>query len=116
MAAVECFTYVSTRACEDPVRTIVLCVPEANVRTAAAVEAFAQESGWIDEAEADGAVIVAPVLADGWDAATGEPARDSFFAARRSLRAPSHVSLPDRDGGLWAWEPLICMVGSLFFL
>lgn len=111
MAAVECFTYVSTRACEDPVRTIVLCVPEANVRTAAAVEAFAQESGWIDEAEADGAVIVAPVLAGGWDAAAGEPARDSFFAARRSLRAPSHVSLPSRDGGLWAWEPLICMVG-----
>lgn len=111
MSSPECYVYVSTRSCEDPVRTIVLCVPDASVRSVEDVQAFASASGWIDEAEFDGAVLLAPVVAGGWASAQGEPARDCFFAQRRMLQAPSHVSLPGRDGGLWAWEPLICLVG-----
>ena len=81
MSSSECYVYVSTRSCEDPVRTIVLCVPDASVRSVEDVQAFASASGWIDEAEFDGAVLLAPVVAGGWASAQGEPARDCFFAA-----------------------------------
>lgn len=111
MSCDEYFVYVSTRAGEDPVRSIVLCVPEDAVRTLEGVSSFAQESGWIDEAEMDGAVLLAPVMPQGWEGASDDVARDCYLAARRSLRAHSHVSLPDRDGGLWAWETLIDLVG-----
>ena len=76
MSSSECYVYVSTRSCEDPVRTIVLCVPDASVRSVEDVQAFASASGWIDEAEFDGAVLLAPVVAGGWASAQGEPARD----------------------------------------
>lgn len=111
MSSLEYWSYVSTRACEDPVRTVILCVPEDSVHTALDVERFARTSGWIDEVESDGGVIVAPVVEGGWASAPTDLARDAYLRARRELVAPARMSIPGRAGGLWAWEPLISLVG-----
>ena len=111
MSAVEYWSYVSTRACADPVRTVVLCVPERFARTAADVSSFADKSGWIDEVENDGGVIVAPIAPRGWGDAPADLAREAYLVARRELVAPARMSIPGRAGGLWAWEPLISLVG-----
>lgn len=111
MSGVDSYCYVSTRACADPVRTIVLCVPDAHAGSASDVAAFAQRSGWIDEVERDGGVLIAPVVADGWAKAPADLARTAFLQARGRLVAPARTSVPGRAGGLWAWEPLIAMVG-----
>ena len=111
MSACELWSYASTRACADPVRTVVLCVPEASVHTPQDVAAFARESGWTDEVEAEGGVIVAPVLPDGWANAPRDLARQAYRQACRQLVAPARMSIPGRAGGLWAWEPLISLVG-----
>ena len=111
MTACSYWSYVSTRACADPVRTVVLCVPEASVRTSEDVAAFARESGWMDEVESDGGVILAPVLPEGWDSAPEDLTRQVYRQACRQLVAPWRMSIPGRAGGLWAWEPLICLVG-----
>ncbi len=111
MSSLEYWSYVSTRACEDPVRTVILCVPEDSVHTALDVERFARTSGWIDEVESDGGVLVAPVVPDGWAHAPADLARDAYMVARRELAAPARMYIPGRAGGLWAWEPLISLVG-----
>lgn len=111
MSACEYWSYASTRACADPVRTVVLCVPEACVRTPQDVATFARESGWTDEVEAEGGVILAPVLPDGWAAAPQDLTRQLYRQACRQLMAPWRMSIPGRAGGLWAWEPLISLVG-----
>lgn len=111
MSDCACWSFASTRACADPVRTVILCAPDEYARTSDGVETFARESGWMDEVEADGGVILAPVVPDGWDAAPRDLARDVYLQACRSLVAPARMSIPGRAGGLWAWEPLICLVG-----
>ena len=98
MSSLRYWSYVSTRACEDPVRTIILCVPDACVRTASDVEQFARTSGWIDEVESDGGVIVAPVVEGGWANAPTDLARDAYLSARRELVAPARRSIP---GSRW---------------
>lgn len=111
MSGCEYWSYASTRACADPVRTVVLCAPDAYVRSFEGVAAFARESGWMDEVEAEGAVIVAPVVPDGWASAPSDLAREAYRTACRQLVAPARMSIPGRAGGLWAWEPLISLVG-----
>lgn len=111
MSTCKYWSYVSTRACADPVRTVVLCVPDEYVRTPEDVAAFTRESGWMDEVESDGGVILAPVVAEGWSTAPEDLTREVYRQACRQLVAPWRMSIPGRAGGLWAWEPLICLVG-----
>ncbi|MBP3893283.1 MAG: hypothetical protein J6D34_04495 [Atopobiaceae bacterium] len=111
MGSLECWSYVSTRACADPVRTVILCAPDEYAGSARGVATFARESGWMDEVEADGGVIVAPVVPQGWAHAPADLAREAYRQACRQLVAPARMSIPGRAGGLWAWEPLISLVG-----
>lgn len=92
-------------------RTVILCVPEACVHSAADVAAFAQASGWMDEVESDGGVILAPVAPEGWTSVPVDFVRQVYRQACRQLVAPARMSIPGRAGGLWAWEPLISLVG-----
>ncbi len=111
MSGIDYYCYTSTRACADPVRTVIVCAPEANARSKHDLAAFAQESGWMDEVERDGGVLLAPVVKDGWADAPADLARALYLQARRELVAPAHMSITGRAGGLWAWEPLISLVG-----
>ncbi len=107
----QLFTYVSTRAGVDPVRTIIVCVPARDARTLAGVEAFVRASGWLDEAEADGAVIMAPVAPEGWDSCPKDLPLSLYLERRGSFEAPSGQGFPGSPGRLWAWETLIDLVG-----
>ena len=111
MSTVEYWSYVSTRACADPVRTVVLCVPESSAHTPEDIASFADASGWIDEVENDGGVLLAPLAPEGWNNVPANLAREVYLKARRELVAPARMSIPGRAGGLWAWEPLIHLVG-----
>lgn len=111
MSDIEYFSYVSTRACADPVKTVFLCAPDEFATTLASVRAFAEKSGWLDEVEDDGALLVAPVAPEGWAAMGAGTLRDIYLADRNAFKAPSHVSMPGRDGMVWTWEPLIFAVG-----
>lgn len=111
MSSVEYWSYVSTRACADPVRTVILCVPDECVRSWQEAKSFACKSGWTDEVESDGGVLLVPLAPEGWEGAQPDLSREVYLQARRELVAPARMSIPGRAGGLWAWEPLICLVG-----
>lgn len=111
MLCTEYWSYVSTRAGKDPVRTVILCAPSESAGSFEAVAGFARESGWMDEVERDGGVLLVPVVADGWDSAPADLARELYLQARRDLVTPTRTSIPGRTGGLWAWETLITLVG-----
>lgn len=100
MLCTEYWSYVSTRAGKDPVRTVILCAPSESAGSLEAVASFARESGWMDEVERDGGVLLAPVVADGWDSAPADLARELYLQARRDLVTPTRTSIPGRAGGL----------------
>lgn len=104
-------TYVSSRAGMDPVKTVFVCAPEARVKTAADVRAFAEESGWIQQVEEDGAVLMAPVVPDGWGSVPPDYLRRLYLERRRSFKVLSGGGIQGRGGALWAWETLIYVAG-----
>lgn len=111
MSGIDYYCYVSTRACADPVRTVIVCAPEAYAHSKQDLAAFAQQSGWMDEVERDGGVLLAPVVDGSWADAPADLARELYLQARRELVTPTRTSIPGRAGGLWAWETLISLVG-----
>lgn len=111
MTGIEYFSYVSTRACADPVKTVFLCVPDEFGKTVDDVRSFAEKSGWLDEVEDDAALLIAPVVPKGWKAVQPDAVRDIYLHDRNAFKAPSRVSMPGRNGTVWTWEPLIFLVG-----
>ncbi len=105
------YTYISSRAGFDPVRTIYLIVPSSHAGSAGAAERFAESSGWKRLAEEDGAVLVAPLTDKGW--AEEDPAAIAALYARTrgGFPAPDGRGLFGRDGMLWCWETLVDIVG-----
>ena len=105
------YSYVSTRAGADPVKTVFLFVPNDQAGTLASVEAFARESGWLDQVERDADVLVAPLAPRGWEAERSDLPLALYRACRNDFKAPSGVSIPGRDGVVWTWEVMIQLVG-----
>ncbi len=61
------FYYVSSLAnVYTPAKTIFLCAPDLEARSREGLERFAKESGWLELAEEDGAVLVMPLAEEGW--------------------------------------------------
>lgn len=107
----DCFVYVASGADIDPVKTLLLFAPERDAKHVEDVEAFARRSGWVEQAERDGAVLVAPIAPGGWDACPGDLARRVYEERRRTFRSVAGKGLPGRSGSLWAWETLIYLIG-----
>lgn len=107
---VEYWSYVSSKAGVDPVRSVIVLAPGKAARTAEDIESFCRERGWIEEVERSGDVLVAPMAADGWDVCDAGLPKRLYQQVRRSFRTPG-ASLVGRDGLLWAWECLIYVVG-----
>lgn len=105
------YTYVSTRADYDPVKTIFVCAPSGEANTWEAAERFAEASGWKDVAEYDGAVLILPVVPLGWDAAEYSLPGAVFDALRNTFSSRNGRSLFGRDGKLWCWETMVYLVG-----
>jgi poly(3-hydroxybutyrate) depolymerase len=105
------YHFISSTAALDPVKTVFLCVPDSEAATVADVAAFATISGWIDQVERDGSLLIAPLAADGWAAEPIDLLKQLYLEHRNAFSAPSGRAIPGRPGGVWAWEPLIHVVG-----
>ena len=105
------YHYISTKAGCDPVKTIYLCAPEPAVRTAAGVAEFARQSGWEQQAEDAGAVLVAPVAPLGWAAEPDDLLQTLYNETRNSFATCSGISIWGRSGSLWCWETMLYLVG-----
>ncbi len=103
--------YVSTRAAYDPVKTIFVCAPGPDAASVEAAERFARVSGWREAAEADGAVLILPVVPEGWRAAPVSLLSSLYEELRGSIASRNGRSLLGRNGKLWLWETMLYAVG-----
>lgn len=110
MVNVRFYSRVSTKACCDPVKTVFICAPQADAVDEAHLEQFAQRSGWKDALEEDGALLIMPVCED-WTKASDDLLMEIYQNDRNSFRAPGGKAIPGRNGIVWTWETLICLVG-----
>lgn len=106
-----CYSYVSTRACYDPVRTILVFAPEADAKDLESVQRFAERSGWIELAESDGAVLLLPVAENGWQKEPDTLPGTIFDRLHNRFASRCGKSLTGRNGMLWCWETMVYWVG-----
>jgi poly(3-hydroxybutyrate) depolymerase len=108
----EIFSYVSTKANSyTPAKTIYVLAPDKEARSYESAERFAQDSGWFDIAEEDGAVLVMPIAKSGWQAQDPSLIAELYDETNHSFKSKNGDSIPGRDGFVWCWEPLIYLVG-----
>lgn len=107
----EYYLYVSSKATCDPCRTIFLCAPGHAAATEHEVKAFAKESGWLDLAEEQEAVLVAPLAPQGWEQESLDSLKQLYGALRNSVTTRSGIAIWGRSGKLWLWETLLYLVG-----
>ena len=96
------YTYVSTRADYDPAKLLIVCPPSGQAGSREQAETFGVSSGWQTLAEAEGAVLLIPVVPEGWAAeSTDLPARlydtlRNSFSSRNGRSVTKTVpSLPE---------------------
>lgn len=103
--------YVSTRADYDPAKLLIVCPPSGQAGSREQAEAFGVSSGWQTLAEAEGAVLLIPVVPEGWAAeSTDLPAR-LYDTLRNSFSSRNGRSLLGRGGKLWCWETMVYLIG-----
>jgi len=108
----EFYRYISSLAGCDPCKTVFLCAPENEAKSSESLRKFAESSGWIKAAEEDGAVLIAPIVKDGWDKEPEHLLKDLYNEVKGNCPVPEgNEGLPHRKGLLWLWETLIYGVG-----
>ena len=105
------YAYISTRADYDPCKTLLVFGPSERVSTVADAEAFAQTSGWQLLAEYDGAVLIVPVMAQGYAAAQESLPAELLGSLRNAFSSRNGRSLHQRGGKLWTWETMAYLAG-----
>lgn len=104
------WTFLSSKANWDPVKTIFLCIPAEYAADKERIEEFAEESGWKQQAESDAALLIVP-MTDDWGKESLDRIPEIYNASRNSFKASGGISTPGRDGIVWTWETLIFLVG-----
>jgi poly(3-hydroxybutyrate) depolymerase len=108
----EVYVYISTQANSyTPAKTIYVCAPARLSRTRASAEQFAIDSGWLELAENDGAVLVMPIVRDDWGELDPAYIARIYEDTRKNFKSKSGVGIPGRDGFVWCWETLVYLVG-----
>jgi len=108
----EIFSYVSTKSNSyTPAKTIYVCAPEKEARSYESAQHFAQESGWLDLAEEDGAVLVMPIAKSGWQAQDPSLIAELYDDTSSSFKSKNGDSILVREGIVFCWESLIYLVG-----
>nr|WP_314640072.1 hypothetical protein [uncultured Olsenella sp.] len=111
MSSADLYSYVSTKAGCDPVRTIFVFAPSGQASTLEDVEDFAHRSGWIEQVEESGDLLLCPLAPKGWDSVDPRLPKELYLRDRNAFHAPSGKTIPGRGGVVWTWEPLIHLVG-----
>ena len=105
------FSYISSKANWDCVKTYFLCVPAVSAISEESIREFAQKSGWIREAEEKGAVLIAPVVKESYSELGLSYFAEFYERHKNDFHALSGQSIPGRDGVLWLWEVMIYLIG-----
>lgn len=105
------YSYTSTSADWDPVKTIFLCPPAACCKTLADAEAFAIRSGWQAAAEANKCLLVVPLAETGWEALPEDHLMSLYQQFRNSVPGKQGRTIWGRGGTLWCWETILFAVG-----
>lgn len=105
------YTYVSNRADYDPVKTIFVCAPAKEVQNYEDAEQFAKDYGWIELAEYEKAVLILPIVSDGWKKEKNSLLFEIYQEVRNTFLSRNGRSLLGREGKLWSWETMIYVAG-----
>jgi len=103
--------YVSTKCAADCVQTLFLCVPDAYSTSEEKAMEFAKASGWIEQAEDNGALLIMLLATEGWATCSRDALFDFYQRHKNDFRSRSGHSIPGRDGFLWLWETMIYAIG-----
>jgi len=106
---INCLYFVSSK-CRTwiPAKTVLVFAPNAIAKSVSGLSRFAQESGWVDAAEEDGAVLVFPVSQRGWESESTSLIKPLYKTVWRDTLSPDpRESLRN----VWCWETLIFAVG-----
>ncbi len=104
------YYYISTNADTDsPAKTLFVIAPSKEADTLDKLESFAKNSGWIDAAEKDGAVLIMPVAKNGWQNESLNLLCEIYDSSRRSFG--SRKQGDSKEASLWLWETMIYLVG-----
>ncbi len=105
------YSYTSTLADWDPVKTIFLCPPTKSCTTKADAEAFAIKSGWKAIAEAQKCLLMVPLAKQGWDALPDDHLVALYNQVKNAVPSKQGKSIWGRNGTLWCWEIILFAVG-----
>lgn len=105
----NCLYYVSSK-CRSwiPAKTIFLFAPNAAARSIVNLREFARDSGWVDAAEEDGAVLILPRALNGWEAEKTQRIKQLHQAVWQDTLSPDPSEI---FKNVWCWETLIFAVG-----
>lgn len=105
----NCIYYVSSK-CRSwiPAKTIFLFAPNPIARSVVRLRRFALESGWVDAAEADGAVLILPVSFCGWEEEPTQRIKTLYRTVWKDTISPDPSEIFKT---VWCWETLIFAVG-----
>ena len=107
----EAYTYTSSRAAYDPVRTLYVCAPAAYAMSIEKLSEFAEHSGWREIAEEEGDVLVLPLTREGWKTEPLSLLMDCYRGTKNSFHSRSGQAIWGRRGSLWCWETLLFVAG-----
>lgn len=105
------YTYTSSLADWDPVKTIFLCPPASQCATSEDARQFAVQSGWQEIAEANKCLLVVPVAEDGWNSIPEDHLLCVYNQIKNGVSARQGKSIWGRGGTLWCWEIILFAVG-----
>ncbi len=106
----DCLIFVSSKCRSwQAAKTIFVLAPDECAGTEQELAAFAAESGWSELAEVDGAVLILPRAARGWEQESRDRIPELYQALRQAIPS-SHQGDIEMER-VWMWETLVYLVG-----
>lgn len=105
------YTYLSTRADYNPAKTILVFGPSDKVSTPDDAERWAANSGWRLLAEYEEAVLIVPVIRNGYSELDTTYPGKILSDNRNAFQSCCGRSLYQRREAIWCWECLVYLVG-----
>lgn len=106
-----CYSYISTLADWDPVKTIFLCPDSHYCATADDAKKYAEQSGWQAVAEANKCLLIIPLAPDGWECLSPDHLMDIYNQMKNGIKAPQCKAIWGRGGTVWCWEIILFGAG-----
>lgn len=104
-----CLYYVSSKCRTwEPAKSLIIFAPDTVASSREKLRRFGQESGWLEIAEADGAVLILPVAEKGWAQESPALVKDLYKTVWRDTISPDPR---ENLRNVWCWETLIFAVG-----